>query len=238
MASTEPTPDSPIQRARESSPPHEPDKRKKLRTVKEEHALDFGNVVTVVVGNDSEGKSKSVIVHEDLLRASYEFFDKALDGPWKESARRIIELPADDPRIFAMYVRWLYFGSLAVLKGNVEAEEGENQFTNLVNAYILGDKLLCGDFQNAAIKEFVKRMKFFDPHNDVVKHIYAHTRPDASLRRLVVDVFIMNGTKGWLEDWNGDENIPQTFILDIAKAALSGNNGQSRKRPDPKDYYV
>jgi hypothetical protein len=61
-----------------------------------------------------------------------------------------VKLPEDDPKIFALYSHWLYLSKIPIVKapekkesiGNIVAKE----YLDLVNAYVLGDKLLDSKF--------------------------------------------------------------------------------------------
>jgi hypothetical protein len=55
------------------------------------------------------------IVHRALLMARSKFFKKALSGDWNEAKKGIVELPTDDPIIFAIYTHAIYTSGLAIL---------------------------------------------------------------------------------------------------------------------------
>lgn len=178
--------------------------------------------VAIVVGEEK----RIFDVHEDLIRASSAFFDRAMAGPWKEAQDRTVSLPDDDPEIFALYVHWLYYGTLPVccdepgLPGNAE-------YLALVKAYILGDKILDYSFQNAAIEAMVEKShstaqdgKRWYPVGEVIEFAYDHTNPSDLLRELLVDMYASYGKSGWLDEWGEQENVPQSFLLKLASRLL------------------
>jgi hypothetical protein len=51
---------------------------------------------------------KEFTVHEDLICPRSHFFRKAMSGPWKESEERKVDLPEDEPGVFALYLKLIY----------------------------------------------------------------------------------------------------------------------------------
>ncbi|KAL9006407.1 MAG: hypothetical protein Q9188_000812 [Gyalolechia gomerana] len=66
----------------------------------------YQSAVTVKVG--SEGAQRSFIVHTELLNYRSSFFKAATTGNWDEAKTGIINLPADDPQVFEIFLDWLY----------------------------------------------------------------------------------------------------------------------------------
>lgn len=67
------------------------------------------------------------------------FFDLALQEPWKEGQDRTIPLPDGDPTIFRLYAGWLYTGNIfSKSEGSTTARD----YDTLIGLYILGEKLL------------------------------------------------------------------------------------------------
>lgn len=111
-----------------------------------------GRTVDIVVGAEKEVFS----VHEALVGASSSFFDKAMASDWKESQQRTIHLPDDESEIFALYVHWLYYGTLPVFCDE-PGLPGNSEYLNLIKTYVLGDKILDCKFQDAAIDAIVEK---------------------------------------------------------------------------------
>lgn len=57
-----------------------------------------------------------------------------------------MKLPEDQPGIFELYLQWLYFGKIYYKNRH---DDGEHE--TLVDAYIMGDKLLDTTFQDRVI---------------------------------------------------------------------------------------
>jgi hypothetical protein len=60
--------------------------------------------IRVLVGAEESGM-KEFTVHEDLICPRSQFFRKAMSGPWKESEERKVDLPEDEPGVFALYLK-------------------------------------------------------------------------------------------------------------------------------------
>lgn len=64
------------------------------------------------------------------------------------------KLPDDEPPIFAIYVHWLYYGTLVV--STDKKDNTEHMYLNICKAYTFGDKILDTRFQNTAIYALVE----------------------------------------------------------------------------------
>ncbi|KAJ9643106.1 hypothetical protein H2199_004630 [Coniosporium tulheliwenetii] len=82
--------------------------------------------VTVEVG----GEKKPFIVHKDLLCYWSKYFDKALNGPFKEGGKDTIAITDVPPVVFARFLQWLYAQpSMPLPGGNITQERVEPQAT-------------------------------------------------------------------------------------------------------------
>lgn len=189
-----------------------------------------GKTVNIEVGEMRE----SFIVHENLIRSS-SFFDKAMSGEWKESSQRTIQLPDDEPGIIKLYIHWLYCGTLPVICGKPYGKE----YTFLVKAYILGDKLLDTKFQNAAINAIVERSVtpykdgiWYYPCGSLMTYVYDNSNESDRIRDLFVDLYAMYGKSTWL-----NSTYPNPFILKLASVLLE-LRGASKKKIEASEYHV
>jgi hypothetical protein len=74
---------------------------------------------------------------------------------WKESKQRSVHLPNDDPYAFELYLYFLYRGRLPA-KPNRSEPAAESEELQLAKAYVLGDRLQDGDFQDFIIDVMIK----------------------------------------------------------------------------------
>lgn len=94
-----------------------------------------------------------------------------------------IELPEDDPRIFGLFVEWMYYGSYVI-------SPPTSYPSTDAKCWVLGDKLLCGEFKNYAISRlyeqhigtsFSKTVSYDD-----VQYAWDNTTSVAKLRQFYV----------------------------------------------------
>ncbi|PYH44033.1 BTB/POZ domain-containing protein, partial [Aspergillus saccharolyticus JOP 1030-1] len=171
-----------------------------------------GDVITILVGKEKQ----ALTVHECLARASSPFIDRALTAAWAEHRNRTIRLPDDEHEIVVLYVHWLYCGKLPVISDAYKVE-----YTQLVKAYILGDKLLSTEFQHSVIGALIERRTTFiggrrcAPTAETVAYAYCHTIPTSPLRQLLVDIRVnsTNPTE-WLSE--NRSLLPADFLVDLA----------------------
>jgi hypothetical protein len=165
-------------------------------------------------------------VHENLICSSSDFFEKAVQGGWKESEERLVRLKSDSPDVFNVYLHWLYYHTFPVridelgLAGNAE-------YMQLANAFILGDMLQDGSFQDAVIDAMIDKMtskatdgKSWFPFGPVIRLIYENTPGSSKARLLLVDIYRYHGDGGWLKDWATQEDLPKEFLFDLTVAFL------------------
>lgn len=189
----------------------------------------MGRTVDVAVG------PKGVIssVHEKLIRASSPFFNKALSGAWQESQERTVQLPEDEPEIFAIYVHWLYYGTVPVVCHEAgDSNDADAEYLNLAKAYTLGDKLMDTKFQDATIDAIVEASNIINtngtswyPGTEVVQFVYDNTNESASIRTLLVDMFLMAGSGAWLLECKDRASVPQPFLFELASELLDLRGG-------------
>lgn len=188
------------------------------------------------------GEEKTFSVHEALVRTYSSFFAKAMAGEWKESLQRTIKLPDDEPKILALYIYWLYYGTLPVLCDE-PGRLGNSEYLDLVKAYVLGDKLLDTQFQDTAIDAIVEKSrsnakdgKRCFPGGEVIEYAYRNTTESAPVRDLLVDMYVKHGKSAWLHDWTDSASMPQPFLLSLASKLLD-LQGDSAKPIEAYRYH-
>ena len=78
------------------------------------------NIVIVRVGR--AGAMVNFSVYEDVIRRTSAYMKNILDGPWRESQLRIINVPGFASQAFNVYYQWLLTGKLHT-KNRVEQED-------------------------------------------------------------------------------------------------------------------
>ncbi|CAN9079425.1 unnamed protein product [Alternaria alternata] len=104
-----------------------------------------GETIAVQVGNEV------VHVHEFLISSSSEFFKNATKPEWRTESRPI-DLSDEQPHIFKRYCQWLYSGHIA-------PDLPEKSILQcLAYMYVLGEKIVDHEFQNAVIQAIISDM--------------------------------------------------------------------------------
>jgi len=162
---------------------------------------------------------------------SSSFMKAALSGEWEEARSGIVKLPDEKPEVFSTYTQWLYQGVVATQDREVPIDDDE-EYLELAQAYILGDRLQDADFQDAVLDCIVAKSdekvlggsRVF-PRIDVVHHIYENTAEGSSARKVMVDLYCWNarGNGTWLGPECKDA-APHDFLYDLA-ASLIVNRG-------------
>jgi hypothetical protein len=180
--------------------------------------------LTVRVG--PEDCQQDFLLHEGIICARSEFFHRAMNGNWAEKTKRLVELPADEPKTVALYVSLVYTGAISSSTDDHETTPDEFQahILAIVKLYILAEKLRDKTAKNAALKTI---------HNDIAAEFTANKLPNAEIiqlmyentlkgslgRRLMVDLWNDVTTKYILEQYQG---ICKEFFVDLAYALHDG----------------
>ncbi|PSN66888.1 hypothetical protein BS50DRAFT_634349 [Corynespora cassiicola Philippines] len=181
-------------------------------TLKPLSPTEYGSMVTIIVGKDSE--QRTFHVHEGLLKHHSAYFRAALKNEWEEGVTRTIKLPDDEPNIFAIYFSWLMIGKLYL-------DLDENGLIplsswTLCKAFVFGDTRGSLEFCNACIDclcQKISQKRYI--HMPKIKWIYSNTLPGSSLRKLMIHVPIANST------WDMRRfNLPAEFLLDLIETSV------------------
>jgi hypothetical protein len=75
---------------------------------------------------------------------------------FKERQERLIKLPEDNPDAFALFVEWLYYGDYSISPA-LSLTKTPHSINIDLQCWVLGDKLLCTDFKNYAMRRIYQR---------------------------------------------------------------------------------
>jgi hypothetical protein len=199
-------------------------------------------MLTICVGPTTD--QKNFLVHESFLTTRSEFFKRAMNGRWTESATRTISLADDDPDTFALYLNHVYKNELPTMAKSKEelhaipssqiSEHVHEEYMALFRLYILAEKIQDVSAKNEVIAAvfrlaFIARPneKFLVPGRSVVRLVYNGTLRGSLARSLMVGL------------WSGPSvhnvqqlgsSLPKDFILDLA-VAFSGMLSTKRQHP-------
>ncbi|CAN9199729.1 unnamed protein product [Alternaria alternata] len=115
--------------------------------------------------------------------ASSEFFKNATKPEWRTESRPV-DLSDEQPAIFKRYCQWLYTGFIA------PGLLAESSSGCLAYMYVLGEKIVDHEFQNAVIQAIISDMDRMNvvPSLRTIKIIYDGTTEESAARRLLVDI--------------------------------------------------
>lgn len=205
----------------------------------------------------TEEEKETFVLHESLLRQSSAFFDKALNGAWKEAQIGTVKLPETGIQTFAVFAKFLLTGWLFIQKedevlptggsiqrGSAHEVSIRNALTFIVCLLELAHFLQAPDFQDAAVDAFIETLHEFREGKRVVSfagvsvaRIYEHSMLKSPVRKLIVDICL----HAWIDKTayknRNFESYPHRFCHDFMKAAaqyITSENDANRAQ-DPLD---
>jgi hypothetical protein len=112
------------------------------------------NAITLLVGP----KKQKMIVHASYITRISAFFAAALKKEWDEGQTRTIQLHEETPEMMAHYLDWVYTSQLPTKDCGLFHPESAKIAAHdlLAELYVLGERRLDSDFQNAITAEFVR----------------------------------------------------------------------------------
>lgn len=152
--------------------------------------------MTVIVGEER----KKWAVHAKLLCSKSKFFDNYFNGHDEQQPQDNMHLPREEPKLFALLIRWLYGTAFANSGGTrifrFSPPDGKDTTVrDYIGLYILGDKIQIMGVKNAAIDALYA---YFGPdaekavdevrHPDLrdIQYAFENTLPDSHMRRLLI----------------------------------------------------
>lgn len=126
-------------------------------------------------------KCKSFHLHKALLCYHSKFFQKALDGGFKEQDDKAVYLPDDDVGAFVLFVNWIY--NAPPQKASTTATA-----TALFGLYIMADKFCIEELQNLSMDVFrASHREGLAMSSDLIEHVYVNTPESSPMRRFIVN---------------------------------------------------
>jgi len=190
-------------------------------------------ITTLVVGVDE----REYQVHQDLLSSNSPYFTAAVKEEWKEGQQRRIPLPDDSPAAVDLYIQWLYSSRIFSQQPLEKLEEGYDELQILIDGFIFGEKIQDGDFKDAIIDALIasvstvgKEDKYWYPSGEKADRVYKATAPGSPLRRLLVDMHVHHGLRGWVEDGANPE-----FLTDLVRDLLDVCDVSHKSDPTRQD---
>lgn len=157
-----------------------------------------------------------------LLSHHSPFLKAACTHNFKEREEKRITLPTDDPKIFALFVEWIYYGEYTIPL-STGAVGGH---TNMdAEAWVLGDKLMSTAFKNYAMDRLYSRhgSQFFSTvvMPEDVAYACNNSQAGSPIRQLFFDIVSTHFSEptrvaGSAEEWDKvllDHDDARTYLL-------------------------
>lgn len=140
-----------------------------------------------IIANPAIDQQK-FIISKVLICSRSKYFDRALNGPFKESKQNEVELHDVDIQSVQALLYWLYHNELQSGGAHVYEYPVPNQEVILTRLSILANRLMVAALQGLAFKELCQRLKYDRLNADTICEIYNNTAPDSNLRQLACHV--------------------------------------------------
>jgi hypothetical protein len=168
--------------------------------------------------------------HIDLLCTSSTFFNKALNGEFKEGIDKVVPMPDDEPEIFLEFLNWLYdrkhFNGMPLVFVDV---------LKWCKLWILADKLDVPALQNFAMESIFKTFDSYDGHSlpaSTFNHVYQNSVPNSPLREVLWQFAVR---KMALKFYNENVSALEVdFLEDLCRGYMLKSLGEM----DPDDMFV
>ena len=124
-----------------------------------------------------------------------------------EGQTQTMEYPNTDPRVFGIFVEWIYTQTLG--RDCYKAESA----SRIVELWILADHLLIPALQNLAIRVLCGYNYWF-PDLETLQMAYANTGLESPIRRLLIKAYAIRSK--FSKDWMSTVELEGQIFFDIA----------------------
>ncbi len=148
-------------------------------------------IVTVLVGPEK----KPFKFYKGLLCHESSYFKAAFNSTFKEGLEGCVELVEEDPKIFAIFFKWIITSKRFHDDIIGETDDKFLDFETLVKSYVLADmlgvpslKILCVDTILA-----VRKANTTKPGKWPTYYLYKNSPKGSAMRRLICDYYVWRG---------------------------------------------
>lgn len=152
--------------------------------------------------------------HIELLCDCSPYFDRVFHARFVKTISEPVRFPDDDPDIFAEFISWAY-------SEEVFNDQPVTKMIHTFQLWVLAAKLEVPELQDTAImlmEEKLDERPSAIVGDEVVNYVYNNTTLNSHLRRVVVDIWIVNGTKQRFLFYKC--KLPRPFLEDLCYAWL------------------
>jgi hypothetical protein len=154
---------------------------------------NFFQTVKLIIG---KGEQQVVVnVPKDRLCDVSEFFSAGCSDRWASGREGVIELEDEDPKVFSLFIAWAFDGGVQNSEDYILIESADREarkqssiqrHSQLVECYILSERLLAFDFKNAVMNLIIQSYKSNSVEFNIINRIYECTPVGSPLRRSLV----------------------------------------------------
>lgn len=174
-------------------------------------------IVTVNVKRDPLSKTLLPFrVHKNYICHYSPYFEAAFNGNFVEGETQVLELDDTDPRIFGMFVNWIYTQELVNEEGNSPS------CTSCINLWILADRLLVPSLQNQALvcldlvrSKWGSGVPGTSLGSKIFKRVWDNTTEESPLRSYLVEAMVRKPKSGGIK-------YPEDYPHDMLVAIING----------------
>jgi hypothetical protein len=182
-------------------------------------------MITIDVGAEHAKYS----VYAELISYYSGYFKGTLNGPWKEAEDRVIELPDIEPRVFDIFIDWLYTQKLPKrsrewVTPTAEIEAGSHNHSRVVErlmmeVYVFADRFLVPQLKVALFRFFANfcNNDAIPPYYEAIIYAFDNLPSTSPMLTLLVKLHCAYWTDSSDTTDNGElelrHELPQDFFL-------------------------
>ncbi|KAF2712685.1 hypothetical protein K504DRAFT_489061 [Pleomassaria siparia CBS 279.74] len=203
--------------------------------------LHQGPTMEVIVGADVDQRM-TWYLPKALLSHHSGFFRAACNQPFKEGLENTITLSDVDPKVFEVFVQWLYHDRFPCDFATIGCDLQLRVWPGF-QTWILGDKFMAKEFQDCSMRWI---WEYHAPHGDEgvavilpeeAQYCYENTLPKSKLRKFVSDSLCQSwGDSAYACDKLGWESV---FVdhMELALDVLFHSGGYARRTVKSVESY-
>jgi hypothetical protein len=188
----------------------------------------FNTIVTITIG--PPGAERDFHIYRQLLCSHSKYFDKMLNGGFKEASQDTAKVADIDVHAFQCFFYWLNTGVVHIdmadcldkAKGETDDEKDcirfEYVWGNVIDAYIMADYLQSQRFKNALVDYLYLYTEIMGTlFSSSIKRLYENTMKGDLLRRLIVNLSIEAHSLDQVTEYDPDLYAKE-YLLDLIVA--------------------
>ncbi|KAL5388999.1 hypothetical protein DPSP01_002702 [Paraphaeosphaeria sporulosa] len=199
------------------------------------------NMITIDVGMEHAKYN----VYAELITYYSGYFKGTLNGQWKEAEDRAIELPDIEPRVFDIFIDWLYTQNLprksedwiTPTPENKVGSHGHGQLAErlMMKSYVFADRFLVPQYRVALYKYYANfcNVGGNPPYYDAIIYAFDNLPANSAILTLLVRTHCAYWNEGSDTADNGElelrQDLPQDFFFRVMAVAAKMRDKEKAK---------